>query len=88
MIQSLMVSALHVIVFVYCSIVVGIVVMSMKRKQETRKMTSHEQQFSTPSRTQLEKDVVNPLALEADLEGDNDENTRTLQDLIHESQMK
>ena len=79
---------LRYISFIVCSIVVGIVVITMKRKQETKKMTSHERPFSTPSRSQLEKDVVNPLAIEADLQGDDDENTKTLQDLIHESQMK
>lgn len=67
--------------------------MIKRRNDDTKQMTMGERRrpmssVTEPPVSQLEKDVVNPLAVEADLDGDDDENTRTLQDLIQESQMK
>lgn len=65
--------------------------MRKRRDDATKEMTAttrERRQVTAPPMSQLEKDVVNPLAVEAGLDGDDDESTKTLQDLIHESQMK
>ena len=65
--------------------------MRKKRNDETKRMTGQSsagRSITTPPISQVEKDVINPLAVESGLEGDDDENTKTLQDLIQESQMK
>ena len=51
-----------------------------RRKSKQEKTVFQQNEF--------EREVVNPLATEASLQGDDDENTKTLQDLIHESEMK
>lgn len=78
-----------------CSIIIGMLFMVKRRNNDTKKMTGRSggeltrpTSMAAPPMSQVEKDVVNPLAVEADLDGDDDENTKTLQDLIQESQMK
>ena len=62
--------------------------MRKRRDEKTRKMTMPDRHVTQPPVSELEKDVINPLAVEAGLDEDDDENTKTLQDLIQESQMK
>ncbi len=63
--------------------------MTKRRDAKTKELTMPDRRGVTqPPISQLEKDVINPLAVEAGLDGDDDENTKTLQDLIQESQMK
>ena len=77
---------------IYCffnfSIIVGMIFMRKRRDDKTREMTMPDRRVTQPPVSQLVKDVINPLAVEAGLDGDDDENTKTLQDLIQESQMK
>ena len=60
----------------------------MRMRGNKQPINRGQERMPGPAMSRLEKDVVNPLAVEADLDGDDDENTKTLQDLIHESQMK
>ena len=64
------------------------IVIIMFYLQHRRKSNSRKQEKPVFQQNEFEREVVNPLATEASLQGDDDENTKTLQDLIHESEMK